>query len=316
MTSATRSIPARTLVVGTRGSKLALVQTGLMIAALERTAPDVRVEVRVIKTEGDRNQRESLTAIGGRGVFVREIEEQLLAGEIDLAVHSLKDLPATQPPGICLAAVPERGDPRDVLISKNRETLDRLANGARIGSSSERRSSQLLALRPDLQNRNIRGNVDTRLRKLDEGQYDAIVVAAAGIARLELKARISQYFDVTEMLPAVAQGALVVECRESDPLRELLAPLDHAPTRTAITAERAFLRGLGGGCQLPIAAHATLGNGALRLEGLVAQPDGKRIIRDTITGAPAAAEALGAELAERVLRDGGAALLEANDQRR
>jgi len=316
MTSATRLIPARTLTVGTRGSKLALVQTALVIDALARVAPDVRVEVRIIRTEGDRNQRESLTAIGGRGVFVREIEEQLLAGEIDFAVHSLKDLPATQPPGIYLAAVPERADPRDVLISRNGEALDRLPNGARIGSSSERRSSQILALRPDLQNRNIRGNVDTRLRKLDEGQYDAIVVAAAGIERLELKARISQYFDAMEMLPAVAQGALVVECRESDPLRELLAPLDHASTRTAVTAERAFLRGLGGGCQLPIAAHATVANGELHLEGLVAQRDGKLIIRDTIRGASAAAETLGAELAERVLRNGGAALLEAIDQRR
>lgn len=316
MTSATRSISARPLTVGTRGSKLALVQTALVIEALARAAPDVRVEVRVIRTEGDRNQRDSLTAIGGRGVFVREIEEQLLASEIDFAVHSLKDLPATQPLGICLAAVPERADARDVLISRNGEALDQLPNGARIGSSSERRSSQMLALRPDLQNRNIRGNVDTRLRKLDEGQYDAIVVAAAGIERLELKARISQYFDATEMLPAVAQGALVVECRENDPLRELLAPLDHAPTRTAVTAERAFLRGLGGGCQLPIAAHATLEGGELRLEGLVAQRDGKRIVRDAVAGAANAAEALGAELAERVLRDGGAALLEAIDQRR
>ncbi len=307
----TRSPSTRTLTVGTRGSKLALTQTQLIVEALKRAAPGVHVELRVIKTEGDRNQHESLTAIGGRGVFVREIEEQLLAGDIDFAVHSLKDLPTSQPAGICFAAVPERGDPRDVLISRRGETLDRLPQGARVGSSSERRSSQLLALRPDLQNRNIRGNVDTRLRKLDESQYDAIVVAAAGIGRLALTDRISQYFEATEMLPAVAQGALVVECRENDLVRELLAPLDDAGTRTAVTAERAFLRGLGGGCQLPIAAHATLTGGEIRLEGLVAQRDGKRIVRDAITGALADAEALGAELAERVLRNGGAALLEA-----
>jgi hydroxymethylbilane synthase len=312
----TRSQPARTLTVGTRGSKLALTQTQLIIEVLKRAAPAVHVELRVIKTEGDRNQHESLTAIGGRGVFVREIEEQLLAGIIDFAVHSLKDLPTSQPAGICLAAVPERGDPRDVLISRGGETLDRLPQGARVGSSSERRSSQLLALRPDLQNRNIRGNVDTRLRKLDESQYDAIVLAAAGIERLALAGRISQYFEAKEMLPAVAQGALVLECRENDAVRELLVPLDDPATRTAVSAERAFLRGLGGGCQLPIAAHARLAAGELHLEGLVAQRDGKRIIRDTIAGAPAAAEALGAELAERVLRNGGAALLEAIHQGR
>jgi hydroxymethylbilane synthase len=315
MTSPTRSSSARTLTVGTRGSKLALTQTGLVLEALIRTAPDVRVSVRTIKTEGDRNQRQSLTLLGGRGVFVREIEEQLLAGKIDFAVHSLKDLPATQPTGVFLVAVPERADARDVLVSRNGETLDRLPKGARIGSSSERRSSQLLALRPDLQNRNIRGNVDTRLRKL-ESEYDAIVLAAAGIERLDLKARVSQYFEPAEMLPAVAQGALVVECREDDGRRELFAALDHAPTRAAVSAERAFLRGLGGGCQLPIAAHATLADGKLRLEGLVAQPDGRRIIRDAIAGAPAEAEALGQELAWRVLQNGGRALLEVTNQSR
>jgi hydroxymethylbilane synthase len=312
----TRSQTSRTLIVGTRGSKLALTQTQLVVEALRRVAPDVRIEVRTIKTEGDRNQHESLTVLGGRGVFVREIEEQLLAGEIDFAVHSLKDLPTSQPAGICLAAVPERADPRDVLISRGRETLARLPQGARVGSSSERRSSQLLALRPDLQNRNIRGNVDTRLRKLDESQYDAIVLAAAGIGRLALEDRVSQYFDATEMLPAVAQGALVVECREDDAIRDLLAPLDDPGTRIAVSAERAFLRGLGGGCQLPIAAHATLAAGELRLDGLVAQRDGKRIVRDAITGAAADAETLGAQLAERVLTNGGAALLEAIHQGR
>jgi hydroxymethylbilane synthase len=315
MTSATRSSPARTLTVGTRGSKLALVQTQMMVDALRRVAPDLHVDVRTIKTEGDRNQHQSLTTLGGRGVFVREIEEQLLAGKIDFAVHSLKDLPATQPAGLSLAAVPARADARDVLVSRNGETLDRLPQRARIGSSSERRSSQLLALRPDLESRNIRGNVDTRLRKL-ESDYDAIVLAAAGIERLALKDRVSQYFEPTEMLPAVAQGALVVQCRADDPQRTLFAMLDHAPTRAAVTAERAFLRGLGGGCQLPIAAHATLSDGQLRLEGLVADRLGRRIIRDVIAGAAAAADALGEELARRVLESGGRALLEATNQTR
>jgi len=316
MTSATRSNPSLTLTVGSRGSKLALVQTRMVIDALGRIAPDVTVAVRIIRTEGDRNQHDSLTALGGRGVFVGEIEEQLLEGEIDFAVHSLKDLPASQPAGVCLVAVPERADARDVLVARNGLSLDQLPQGARIGSSSERRSSQLLALRPDLQNRNIRGNVGTRLRKLDENEYDAIVLAAAGIARLQLENRVSQYFSTAEMLPAVAQGALVVECREDDQLlRELFVPLDHQDTRTAVMAERAFLRGLGGGCQMPIAAHATLKGGELRLEGLVARRDGQRIVRDEIIGASAEPETLGAELSRRVLEKGGALLEMTNHHR-
>lgn len=286
------------LKVGTRGSQLALIQTQMVIALIQRHTPETQVGIAIIKTEGDRNRHDSLTAIGGRGVFVRDIEERLLAREIDFAVHSLKDLPTTQPVGLQLVAVLERADPRDALVSSKYVSLHHLPRGARVGSSSQRRAAQLLALRPDLDIGDIRGNVDTRLRKLDEGQYDAIVLAAAGLIRMTLAERITQYFSIEEMLPAVAQGVLVVECRADDArTSELLAPLDHAPTRSAITAERAFLRALGGGCQLPIAAYAEMDATRLHLHGLVARLDGQQVVRDVVTGDSTRAESLGIELA-------------------
>lgn len=302
--------------IGTRGSPLALVQTRMVSDAIAAHQPDTRPEVIVVRTEGDRNRQDSLTVLGGRGVFVREIEDRLLAGEFDLAVHSLKDLPTTQPAGLVLAAIPARGAVQDALVSRGGERLADLGPGAIVGSSSQRRSAQVLALRPDLVVQSIRGNVETRLRKLDEGQYDAIVLAAAGLERMGWGGRISESFSLAQMLPAVGQGALAVECRAGDARTlALLEPLDHASTRAAVGAERAFLRGLGGGCTLPIGAFAELDalneNASLTLHGMIAQPDGQRIVRGSLCGPLAEAETIGAKLAELLMADGGRALMEA-----
>lgn len=298
------------LRLGTRGSPLALIQTNMVIDSLRALAPAVESEIVIIKTEGDANRRDSLTALGGRGVFVREIEERLLAGEIDAAVHSLKDLPAATPNGLCLAAIPQRADARDVLVTRSGSGLAGLPQGARVGSSSQRRSAQLLAMRPDLTIADIRGNVDTRLRKLDAGDYDAIVLAAAGLERMGLGARASHAFTPDEMLPSPGQGALAVECRSRDDhVRAQLALLDDAPTRAAVTAERAFLRGLGGGCTLPIGALAVTDGAQLRLRGMVAAPDGRRRECDAIDGPATDADRLGVTLAERVLAMGVAEML-------
>jgi hydroxymethylbilane synthase len=305
------------LKIGTRGSQLALMQTQIVADALQRHTPALSVEIVTIKTEGDHNRRDSLTILGGRGVFVRDIEDRLLAGEIDCAMHSLKDLPTTQPDGLALAAMLEREDARDVLVSRNHIPLRQLPPHATVGSSSQRRAAQLLALRPDLNILDIRGNVDTRLRKLDEGQYDALALAAAGLIRLKLAGRITQYFALTELLPAVGQGVIVIECRADDRrMSALLAPLDHAPTRAAVTAERAFLRALGGGspslegCQLPLGAFAEVQQNQLTVQGLIARPDGQQVVRDQITGSAAQAESLGAELAQHLMQHGGRALME------
>jgi hydroxymethylbilane synthase len=287
--------------VGTRGSPLALIQTQLVADALGCV-----FEMVIVKTEGDRNRHDPLAVLGGRGVFVRDIEERLLAGEIDAAVHSLKDLPAERPSDLWLAAIPERADARDVLVARHGLALAQLPARARVGSSSQRRTAQLLALRPDVQVVDIRGNVDTRLHKLDEGQYDAIVLAAAGLARMGLAGRITHVFTPEEMLPSPGQGALAVECRANDlNARELFAPLDHAQTRAAVMAERSFLQGLGGGCQLPIGAFATVQGQRLELQGMIAR--GQRIERNTIEGPLAEAEALGMALAARLLAGSGAA---------
>ena len=299
--------------VGTRGSPLALIQTRLVTDAITAYTAGTQAEVVIVRTEGDRNRQDSLVVLGGRGVFVRDIEDRLLAGEFDLAVHSLKDLPTTQPEGLVLAAIPARGDVRDALVSRGGQPLAELPAGAVVGSSSQRRSAQVLALRPDLDVQSIRGNVETRLRKLDEGLYDAIVLAAAGLERMRLAGRITESFSMDQMLPAVGQGALAIECRADDArTRALLAPLEDGPTRAAVSAERAFLRGLGGGCTLPIGAYAEpAANGSLTLRGLIAQPDGRRIVRGMLSGPVAEAETMGAQLAERLMAEGGTLLMEA-----
>ena len=300
------------VVVGTRGSKLALWQTKHVAGLLRAGSPDLEVEVKTIQTRGDVVRDRALSQVGGKGLFVKEIENALLSGEIDLAVHSLKDMPTEQPEGLTLGAILERADPRDALVVRTGQgSLDDLPRGARVGTSSLRRRAQLLAARPDLEVLDLRGNVDTRLRKLREGQYEAVVLAAAGLARLGFEAAASQALPVDVMLPAVGQGALCVEIRAEDGATQaLLSMLDHTATRWATMAERALLRRLEGGCQVPIGAYGQEDGGQLVLQGMVAALDGSRIVRDEIQGPAKEAEALGAALAERLLASGGREILE------
>jgi hydroxymethylbilane synthase len=304
------------LTIGSRGSKLALWQANWMKAQLNRLYPETQVSVEVVKTSGDVLKDAPLAAIGGRGVFTKELEEALLNGRIDLAVHSLKDLPTVLPAGLKVAAVTEREDARDALVLRaglivERPSIKSLPGGATVGTSSPRRVSQLKHLRPDLRVKELRGNVDTRLRKLDAGDYDAIVLASAGLRRLGLAERISAPVETEEMLPAVGQGALGIETRaEDEETVMMVAAVDDERTRSACTAERSLLRELGGGCQLPIAAHAiVLGEGRMRLSGLVAAPSGETVIRDSVEGAAARAEQLGVELAHRLRERGAERLL-------
>lgn len=299
------STTARKLAIGTRGSALALRQTALVSDALRQAMPAVEIEVRTIRTEGDVRQNVSLEEFGGQGVFVKDIETLLLRGEIDLAVHSLKDMPATLPEGLALGAVLARGDPRDALVTRAGDSLEGLAEGARVGTDSRRRAVQLLALRPDLKVESIRGNVDTRIAKVDAGEYDAVVLAVAGLERLGLLARATRVFSVDEMLPAVGQAVLAIECRADNPsVLETLAAIDHAETRHAITAERAYLRRLGAGCRLPVAAYCDATAGGLRLRALLATEAGA-IYRDEVTGPAGSAEGLGHALAESLLTKAG-----------
>ena len=299
------------LVVGTRASALALWQTGYVIDQLCATRHTLEVEVKTIKTQGDKVQDVALSRVGGKGLFVKEIEEALLSRKIDLAVHSLKDMPTVQPAGLVLAAILERGDPRDALVLYEGEgDLYTLPAGARVGTSSLRRRAQLLAARPDLDVVDLRGNVDTRLRKVREGEYDAAVLAAAGLERLGHGMAISQHLPVEVMMPAVGQGALCVEVRADDvQTREWVGCLDHTPTRQATDAERALLRWLEGGCQVPVGAYGRVIDAELHLRGLVAAVDGDRVVRDAISGPAREAERLGFELAERLLEAGAREIL-------
>ncbi len=326
----------RTIIVGTRGSQLAVTQTGLVVEALRSRHPDRSFEVLTIKTSGD-TSRASLSEIGGRGVFVVEIEQALLSGEIDVAVHSLKDLPVEETPGLSIAATPPREDTRDVLISRTGARLAGLPPGATIGTGSPRRACQVVALRPDLRIADIRGNVDTRLRKVQEGEYDAVLLAAAGLSRLGWLDRATEVFDHETLLPAVGQGALAVQVRTDDAdSAALVHALDDAATRAAVTAERAVERRLGGGCHAAIAALGefvppVVGRGwgpdprekylenyvgqgpspdrRLRLRGLVGGSDG-RILRAATEGDARDADALGTRLADELLALGASALLE------
>jgi hydroxymethylbilane synthase len=300
----------RSLVLGTRGSRLAVWQAEWVQARLRESAPDVTVTLRRIKTSGDKILDVPLATIGGKGLFVKEIEDALLQGDIDLAVHSMKDVPTVLPGGLEILCVPAREDPRDALISREAKPLDRLPKGARVGTSSLRRQAQLLHRRPDLRIEMLRGNLDTRLRKLRDGEFDAVVVAAAGLKRMGWLEQVTEYLPSDVSLPAIGQGALGLEGRGDDAfVRGVVASLDDAPTRTAVTAERALLERLEGGCQVPIAAHARLSEGRLHLEGLVASVDGRRLVRDSIEGPVASARELGRRLAEQLLRRGGEAIL-------
>jgi hydroxymethylbilane synthase len=302
------------LIIGSRGSKLALTQAGMVKTELELLEPSLSVRIEIIKTSGDANN-DPLSVIGGKGVFTKELEEALLDTRIDIAVHSLKDLPTIIPEGLSIAAICKREDPRDALVVNRKQeaspaALFSLPKGATIGTSSPRRLAQLKHLRDDLVIKELRGNVDTRLRKLDEGQYDALVLACAGLRRLGLASRISAALPASEMLPAVGQGALGIETRAEDEATiAVVSKLNHKFTRVACTAERAFLRSLGGGCQLPIAAYAVVREKRISLDGLVADPQGRRIVRDRISGSLDEAEQLGTELGEQLLKRGANELL-------
>lgn len=266
-----------TLTLATRKSKLALAQARAYAETLKAANPGLVVEELHVVTSGDRFQDRPLQEVGGKGLFIKEIEEALLDGRADFAVHSIKDVPADLAPSLTLAAIPPRADARDALVLREGGSLDDLPTGARVGTSSLRRRLALLAARPDLQVGVLRGNVDTRLRKLDAGEIDAIVLAAAGLARLGLSDRVTQLLEPERMLPAVGQGALGIECRlGNERVREALARTDDAETRLRVTAERAFMRAVGGSCQLPVAAYALREGDALWLRGMVADPDGSR----------------------------------------
>lgn len=299
----------RLIRIGTRGSTLALAQSTWVKEELLQREPALKVELVVIKTSGDRFADKPIAALGGKGVFTKEIEDALLRGEIDLAVHSMKDLPPELPAGLIIAAIPKREDPRDVLVSKHGAELASLPYGARIGTGSLRRQAQLLNYRPDLSLVPIRGNVDTRLRKLDQGELDALIMAAAGLKRIGHKNRITAYLPDEICVSAVAQGALGLESRDASPVRELLAPLDDADTATEVAAERSFLKRLGGGCHVPIGARAKMDGEQLKIIGVVASPNGSALCRGEITGHVTDASDLGRRLAEQLLRDGADKLL-------
>jgi len=301
------------IIIGTRGSRLALWQAEFVRAQLKEKHPQISVELEIIKTFGDRQQNVSLTQIGGQGVFVKELETALLGKRIDLAVHSLKDLPTVLPENLHISAVLKREDVRDALVvgkESNASSISDLPANAVIGTSSLRRASQIKNLRPDLQIKDLRGNVDTRIAKLDAGEYDAIILAAAGLKRLGCEHRITAFLSFDEMLPQVGQGALAIETRKDDlATNNLVSILNDAETRACVEAERAFLRGLGGGCQFPIAAHARIEENEMRLEGLVAKPDGSEILRDERTGDSAKARENGELLALRLLAKGAQNLI-------
>jgi hydroxymethylbilane synthase len=290
------------LAVGTRASQLARVQAGLVVSALQKLYPRLKIEIRLITTAGDKDRKTQLEDLG-TNVFVKELEEALLDGRIDLAVHSLKDVPTEFPAGLGLAAIPQREDPRDVLVSKIK--LERLPTGARIGTGSLRRSVQLSRFRPDLQMVSIRGNVDTRVKKVDSGEVEGVVLAAAGLSRLGLSGKICQYLSIDDFLPAVGQGALALEGRLSDKdIVELVEPLNDEAARASVTAERSFLLELGGGCRAPIAALGQMDGHRLQLKGLIASVTGKQILKDSEEGDAGEAEEIGKSLAGRMLKAG------------
>jgi hydroxymethylbilane synthase len=298
----------RSLVVGTRGSALALVQTESVIAALRARHPGLELRLQRITTKGDVMRDVPLATLGGRGAFVDAIEEALRRGDIDFAVHSAKDLPSLVPPDLAIGAFLERADARDVLVSRDGK-LDELPHGARVGTSSMRRASMLRALRPDVVVLDLRGNVDTRLRKLDAGDYDAIVLAAAGLLRLGLTTRITEWLPVDSIIPSPGQGALAIEVRAADrEMREMIRTLAHPPTETALAAERAFLARLGTGCAAAVGAHATIDGDRLTLRAMIGTPDG-RSVRRVDTDATVYATELGRRMADALLAAGGDALV-------
>ncbi|MCI0485300.1 MAG: hydroxymethylbilane synthase [Blastocatellia bacterium] len=302
------------IIIGTRASKLALWQTNWVKGELESAFPDIKIEIEIITTKGDRILDVSLPELGeqGKGLFTKELEEAMIEGRIDLAVHSLKDLPTELPAGLEIAAICRREDARDALVARpGTGSFDQIPSGAIIGTSSLRRQAQIRAARKDVIMEPARGNVDTRLGKLDAGLYDALVLASAGLHRLGLRDRITEYISEDLILPAVGQGALAIEARAHDEaIREIVLALDHLPTRLECRAERAFLKGLGGGCLVPIAARCRFEDGKLHLKGLVANSEGSEIMRDSTIGPANDPESTGRRLADRLLERGADRLLE------
>ena len=299
----------KSIRIGTRGSKLALSQTAWVKAKIAEQHPNARIETILIKTSGDRFSETSIRAIGGKGIFTKEIEEALLRKEIDLAVHSMKDLPTELPGGLSVAIVPKREDPRDVLVSAHGITLNQLSAGANIGTGSLRRTAQILHYRQDLSVMPIRGNVDTRLEKLDKGEFDALVMAAAGLKRIGREEKIAEYISNEICLCAPGQGALGLESREDDPIREQLAFLHDPASFAEVSAERSFLKRLGGGCHVPVGSRAVAEGEKLTLFGVVASPDGSSLYRGETSGTVVDAKELGWELAERLLSQGAQTIL-------
>ena len=292
------------IIVGSRGSRLALVQAESVVAGLKNNYPEKEFEIRKIVTGGDRNQNIQLDRMESIGVFVKELEEALLDGRIDLAVHSLKDMPTIMPDRLCLAAVLERSDPRDVLVTRG-ELLDELRPGSRIGTGSLRRSIQLRRCRPDLEARSMRGNVDTRIKKVQNGEVDGVILAAAALMRLGWQEKITQYLAAEDFLPSAGQGAIAIEMRRSDDdLQEPVSRINHLPTWQCISAERVFLSTLGGGCRAPIAALASIEENRLYIAGLAASNDGTKMLRISGEGESTSAEHIGEDLARQLLAMG------------
>lgn len=300
----------RPIIVGSRGSQLALVQTQEVIRQLTADFPDIQFEIRKITTQGDIITNKPLRILGGKGLFVKELEVALINSEIDLAVHSFKDLPTELTPGLVIGAITKREDPRDALVSKNGETLDDLPPGSIVGTSSPRRAAQLISYRPDLDIVGLRGNLDTRLRKVEKGEVDAAVLAAAGLIRLGMAGKITQLLSPEIILPAVGQGALAIEVRQNDSkITEMVKVLDHEPTNQAICAERACLQHLGGGCNVPIGVYGRIRDGTINLQGIVCCPDGNHVVRTGISGDVNMCEGLGHLLGRRLLALGADKIL-------
>lgn len=301
----------KTIKIGTRGSKLALWQANWVKSSLTAIQPSLSIDLMIIKTKGDKILDVPLAKVGGKGLFVKEIEEALLSRRIDLAVHSMKDMPAEIPDGLCIGAIPKRENPKDVLISNNGLIVSELKSGSRVGTSSLRRSAQLLHARPDLVILPLRGNLDTRLKKLETENMDAIILAAAGVKRLNFESRITEYIDENVMLPAVGQGALCIEIRKNDTeIEPIVAALDHQKTRSAVMGERAFSNRLEGGCQVPIAALGKIEKNIFTMSGLVADVDGKILIKKTLSGPVEQSETIGVKLADGLLSMGAKKILE------
>jgi hydroxymethylbilane synthase len=301
-------ITRKSIVLGTRGSRLALLQAQYIANELKRLYPFLSFRVEKIRTEGD---KPSPSVSLGKGMFVKELEVALVKEEIDVAVHSFKDVPTSLLSGLTIAAVSQREDPRDVLVSRRADSLDMLPHGARMGTGSLRRAAQIKAIRPDLTILDIRGNVNTRLEKLRQGYFDGIIMAAAGMIRLSLTNHITQYLPLHTFLPCPGQGALAVEVRKKDEeMKELLSSLNHESTAKAIMAERAFLQSLGGGCRTPIAALGKVDNSVLRLTGMVADPDGKRLLRLAMEGDAGDPEKIGMLLGQKLLDMGAREILD------